>query len=160
MRKPKFLVALFVAALLAPGAHAAKGNWAKVKKLKLGTLLVVKMLDRHQFKCYFSLATDDELVCQRLRNRPSTPVDAYVECHLERNRIREIRKGHTSAGEGMIEDALVGAGIGAVLATGVVPSFDRHRGRDVAILAGAGAAISVIVGHVLPVFHRGVVYKR
>lgn len=158
MRKPKFLVALFVAALLAPGAHAAKGSWAKVKKLKLGTLLVVKTDDRPQFKCSFGLATEDELDCYLPVQLGSPSFPDPAELRLKRGEIREIRLRHI-AKQGVVEDAVFGAGFGAVEAT-VHPPSNPPRGRDTLILAGACAVTFVVVDHLLPLFHRGVIYKR
>ncbi|HKW89660.1 MAG TPA: hypothetical protein VJN21_13005 [Candidatus Acidoferrales bacterium] len=152
------MIALMAVGLLAPSVYAGGKGWDNVKKLKLDERLLVKMDDMTQFKCYFRIATDDELVCLpllRVRNLPSTP----PEYDLERDRIREVSKRHTSAQGGVLEDALVGGGLGAIVGVAHPPS-NPPQGRDVAILAGSRAVAFIVVDHVFPLFHHGVIFKR
>lgn len=161
MRKLRTSALLLALALFVSCAHAQKGSWQAVEKIRSGTPISVMDQQRDRLMCYFEHATDDQLLCRTLPRGSGfpfpTPVERY-DALFNRRDVREVRLEHAVG-----TNALIGSGIGGAVGAAVVVRLDKSVGPKGGVVVSAsmiGALLGAVVGIDHPFFHRKIIYKR
>ena len=135
-------------------AQAQSVGWQAVKQLVPGTRISVKT--HFRTICDFTVATDDELVCEEAHRRfiPIPP----PECRFERKQVREVRFEHSDASKARV-GAVVGGGAGAAVGA-IVGNKTLTREGSALLLGTTGALVGGTFGPLFPITHGPVVYRR
>lgn len=116
---------------------------------------------RIRLLCYFTRATDDQLICETLRHGSGFPIPVPVLSYratFQRGEVREVRLEHNEG-----TNTLIGAGIGGGFGALFVALLDKSpepKGGLIAFGSVVGALIGAVAGHDAPLFHRKVIYRR
>lgn len=109
---------------------------------------------RIRLLCYFTRATDDQLICETLRHGSGFPIPVPVPSYratFQREEVREVRLEHNEG-----TNTLIGAGIGGGFGALFVALLDKSPELGSVV----GALIGAVAGHDAPLFHRKVIYRR
>jgi len=150
--KRQIISSLVVVFLLASNAQAQAGDWQALQHLRPGTRITVKT--RHRARCFFTMATDDELVCKPPRLLWLGP----AERRFDRQSVREVRLESSDEANGAV-GAAIGAGAGAALGASN-GNGTLTRGGGAFLIGSIGALCGWFFGSDFHILHGKIIYKR